>query len=84
MAPGLYSASRKAGSNDAIIVNDFPNTKVYHNTILTNGNLHESIEFRFASTTGGEARNNLTDAPINLSRDGSRAAITGPPPPACS
>jgi hypothetical protein len=77
MAPSLYSTSRKAGSDDAIIVNDSPNTKVYHNTILTNGNLHESIEFHFASTTGGEARNNLTDAPINLSRDGASAVQSG-------
>lgn len=77
MAPGLYSASRKAGSDGTIIVNDSPNTKVYHNTILTNGNLRQSIEFRFASTTGGEARNNLTDAPINLSRDGASAVQSG-------
>jgi len=48
---------------------------VYQNTILTNGNINFAIEFRFPSTTGGEARNNLTDAPLNLARD---SAVTPP------
>lgn len=33
-------------------------------------------EFRFAATTGGEARNNLADTPINL-RDGATATQSG-------
>ena len=76
MSPGLFSASRAAGSDGAIIVWDSPNSKVYHNTILTNGNDAKSIEFRFAATTGCEARNNLADAPINL-RDGATATQSG-------
>ena len=64
LAPSLMSATRKASSDAAIIVWDSPASAVYHNTVLTNGNVNNSIEFRFA-TTGAEARNNLADAPIN-------------------
>jgi chitodextrinase len=75
LQPGLMSASRTAGSDGAIIVWDSPNSKVYHNTILTNGNVVKAIEFRFV-TTGGEARNNLADAPLG-SRDGATFAQSG-------
>src|SRR6202011_4392444 len=74
--PGLMSASRTAGSDGAVIVWDSPNTLVYHNTIMTNGNITHAIEFRFAQTTGAEARNNLADADINL-RDSATAAQSG-------
>ena len=76
MAPGLFSATRKLGSDGQIIVWDSPNTRVYHNTILTNGNTASAIEFRFSGTTGAEARNNLADARINL-RDGATALQVG-------
>jgi hypothetical protein len=76
MAPGLYSASRTAGSDGQIVVWDSPNAKVYHNTLLTNGNVLNSIQFRFGETTGGEVRNNLADAPIGL-RDGASAGQSG-------
>jgi len=66
--PGLFSSSRRAGSDGQIIVYDSPNTKVYHNTILTNGNSVFSIEVRWANT-GVEFSNNLADAPLH-SRDG--------------
>jgi hypothetical protein len=75
LEPGLMSASRKAGSDAQIIVWDSPSTKVYHNTILTNGNVFRSIEFRF-STAGAEVRNNLADAPIG-SRDGATFGQSG-------
>ncbi|MBV1883178.1 MAG: hypothetical protein KUG82_16180 [Pseudomonadales bacterium] len=65
--PGLYSAFRKNESDGAIIVWDSQNTRVYHNTVLTNGNLNKAIEFRF-STAGSEVRNNLLDSVI-ASRD---------------
>src|SRR3989454_927206 len=60
LQPGLMSAARTANSDGTIIVWDSPNTKVYHNTVLTNGNVVKSIEFRFV-TTEGEASNNLAD-----------------------
>jgi hypothetical protein len=69
MDPGLYSPWRTAGSDAAIIVWDSPGTTVYHNTVLTNGNLNESIEVRFGSTTNIAIANNLTDAPLGA-RDG--------------
>lgn len=74
-SPGLYSASRTLESDAAIILWDSPNTEVYHNTILTNGNLNKSIEYRF-DTAGGEARNNLVDAPI-VAREGGQFSQSG-------
>jgi hypothetical protein len=74
--PGLFSASRKSGSDGAIIIWDSPYTLVYHNTVLTSGNLNHAIEFRFAQTTGTEARNNLADADIYL-RESASAALSG-------
>src|SRR5262245_47135223 len=76
MAPGLFSATRKRSSDGQIIVWDSPNTRVYHNTILTNGNSASAIEFRFPGTTGAEVRNNLADARINF-RDGATAVQVG-------
>jgi len=75
LQPGLMSANRKASSDGQIIAWDSPGTKVYHNTILTNGNVFRSIEFRFG-TSGGEIRNNLTDAPIGT-RDGATYSQSG-------
>lgn len=66
LAPGLMSAGRSSASDAALLAWDSPNTMVYHNTILTNGNINASVEFRFAPTTGGEIRNNLADKPISL------------------
>lgn len=61
---GLYSATRKYNSDGSIIVWNSPSTMVVHNTVVTNGNLNKSIEFRFANTVGAQAVNNLVDAPI--------------------
>ena len=76
LQPGLMSASRKSSSDGSIIVWGSPDTKVYHNTVLANANIFYSIEFRFAVTTNGEARNNLADLPIHL-RDSASAAMSG-------
>jgi hypothetical protein len=70
LQPGLMSAARKASSDAQIIVWDSPGTKVYHNTIVTNGNVFKSVEVRF-ETTGAEIRNNLADAPIGWRNGGS-------------
>ena len=75
LQPGLMSPSRKASSDGQIIVWDSPGTKVYHNTIMSHGNVVRSIEFRF-NTAGGEARNNLADAPIGT-RDGASFSQSG-------
>ena len=42
--PGLFSASRRAGSDGQIIIYDSPGTQVYHNTVVTSGNSAFSIE----------------------------------------
>jgi hypothetical protein len=75
LQPGLMSPARKASSDAQIIVWDSPGTRVYHNTILTNGNVFKSIEMRF-NTAGAEIRNNLTDAPLG-SRDGGSYSQSG-------
>jgi hypothetical protein len=76
LRPGLFSAQRKASADGAIIAWNSPGTQVDHNTFLLNGNAPFAIEFRFASTSGCAARNNLADAPVHL-RDGASAAQSG-------
>jgi hypothetical protein len=75
MQPDLLSPSRKADSDAQILVWDSPGTQVFHNTILTNGNVVNAIEARF-NTMGAEIRNNLTDAPLG-SRDGGSYSESG-------
>jgi hypothetical protein len=75
MDPGLFSASRQAGADAGIIVWDSPNSKVDHNTVITNGNTPFAIEFRFTAS-GVEARNNLADAGIR-DRDGASFTQSG-------
>jgi len=64
-----------SGGDIAIMVNDSPNTQVFHNTVLMNGNYPNAIEYRFAETTGVIINNNLTDASI-ASRDGATATVS--------
>ena len=54
---------------------DSPGTRVYHNTVIQNGTYPAAIEYRFASTTGVEIINNLTDGLI-LQRDNGSALVT--------
>ncbi|HXT11852.1 MAG TPA: choice-of-anchor Q domain-containing protein [Candidatus Angelobacter sp.] len=72
---GLMSASRTAGSDGSLIAWNSPGTQIDHNTVLLNGNELYAIEFRFATTTNGTARNNLADAPIHL-RDSATATLS--------
>ena len=60
----LYSNQRKRAADAPIILWDSPNTKVLHNTILTQENHPLSIELRFGSTNV-EVINNIVDAPIS-------------------
>ena len=76
LAPGLMSASRRAGSDGSIIAWNSPGTQIDHNTALLNSNEFYAVEFRFATTTNGTARNNLADAPIRL-RDSATATLSG-------
>lgn len=76
LEPGLLTAGRKQSSDGSIIVWNSPGTQVDHNTVLVNGNEFYAIEFRFATTTGAAARNNLTDAPIHR-RDNADATLSG-------
>jgi hypothetical protein len=75
LQPSLFSATRKANSDAQIVIWDSPASLVDQNTVLTNGNVARSIEFRFV-TTGAEAKNNLADAPIGA-RDSATYAQSG-------
>ena len=72
--PGIYSTSRRNNSDAMIIIWDSPQTKVFHNSILTNLNQRLAIEFRF-NTTGSDAQNNLSDADIG-SRNGASFTLS--------
>jgi hypothetical protein len=76
LASGFLSAKRTAGSDGSIIAWNSPGTQIDHNTIILNRNESYAVEFRFATTTSGTARNNLADAPIHL-RDDAAAALSG-------
>ena len=76
LAPGLLSASRKAGSDGSIIAWNSPGTQIDHNTVLLNGNEFYAVQFRFLTTSNGTARNNLTDAAVHL-RDSAAATLSG-------
>ena len=74
LTPGLMSAGRTAGSDGSLIAWNSPGTQIDHNSVLLNGNESYAVEFRFAATTNGTARNNLADAPIHL-RDSAAATL---------
>lgn len=59
-----------------IYVGDSPNTKVYHNTTIVQGSYPYAIEYRFASTTGTDIKNNLTDGGYRA-RDGAVGSLGG-------
>lgn len=73
---GMITPSRKSMTDGAILSTDSSGTKIYHNTIITNGNITNSIRFTVADTTGGEIRNNLTDTAIDI-RDGASVTQSG-------
>ncbi len=73
--PGLFSSTRRSKSDGLIIVWDSPNSQVIHNTLLTNNNHANSIQFRFG-TDGSRAKNNLADASTRT-RDGAQFTQTG-------
>jgi len=75
LTPGLMSASRKAGSDGSLIAWNSPGTQIDHNSVLLNSNEFYAVEFRFATTTNGTARNNLADAPIHL-RESANASLS--------
>jgi hypothetical protein len=74
LTPGLMSASRTASSDGSLIAWNSPGTQIDHNSVLLNSNEFYAVEFRFATTTNGTARNNLADAPIHL-RDSAAATL---------
>lgn len=83
LQPNLMSPGRKASSDGSIIAWDSPGTNIDQNTILANDNVFYAIEFRFSTTTGGNARNNLSDLTVHL-RDSATANLSGNLPSATS
>jgi hypothetical protein len=65
----FYRAAGLASAVDvAFSVADSPNTKIYNNTVLDSSSYPNSVEYRFASTTGIDIRNNLVNKAI-VARD---------------
>lgn len=73
--PNLFSPARRGNADAMIGIYDSPDTKVYHNTIMTHGNHPRSIEVRWVNP-GVELRNNLTDTPFGV-RDGGSYTESG-------
>ncbi len=69
LSDGLMSDIRTNNSDASILVWSSPNTTVAHNTVFTNGNINQSIEFRF-NTSGARAINNLADKVIGSRNSG--------------
>ncbi|TCS41070.1 hypothetical protein [Reinekea marinisedimentorum] len=67
--PGLFSASRTAGSDAAIIVWSSPGTLVAHNTIVNNSNQGYAIESRWNGDIGVTITNNFTDDSVDTGGD---------------
>ena len=63
MSRNLFSDSRRASSDAAIVAWDSEGTQILHNTVLTQGNQQYAIQLRFDSD-GARIANNLSDAPI--------------------
>jgi hypothetical protein len=74
-APGLFDPGRRSRSDGQILVWDSPNSEVLFNTIITNNNSINSIQFRW-TTTGALSEGNLADAPIRT-RDGGTYTESG-------
>jgi hypothetical protein len=59
-----------------IYVADSPGTRVYHNTLIARGSYFNAIEYRYASATAIDIKNNLTDGGIQA-RDGASGTLAG-------
>jgi len=70
----IYRGASQSG-DVGIYISDCPGAKVINNTIILSGTYGTPIEYRFASTTGTEIRNNLLDGTI-WARDGATGTLT--------
>ncbi len=68
LTPNRLGAAQIADADAQILAWQSPGAKIYHNTILTNGQMSEAVRVRFEST-GVEVRNNLADDTVR-SMDG--------------
>src|SRR5262245_49092395 len=73
----FYRDPNLANEVDApIYVADSPGTRIYHNTLIARGSYPNAIEYRFASSSGLDIKNNLTDGAIQA-RDGATGTVAG-------
>ena len=70
----FYRSSNQPG-DAAIVLENSPDTKVLHNTLILSGTYPNGIEYRFSATTGILVSNNLLDAAIRA-RDGGSGTIS--------
>lgn len=77
-APGFWSSSRtQAATNDALVRTfESPNSKMYNNTIISDGTYGKCLVNRFATSTGVLYRNNACDVGINSTDLGATATVT--------
>ena len=69
-----HSANGDPYADSAIALVESPNTQVYNNTVFLQNSFPWAIEYRFATTTGVQFSNNLTNLPIQA-RDGAAGTL---------
>jgi hypothetical protein len=71
----IHRGAEQTGDAGIAVWNS-PDTLIEHNTVVLSGTYANSIEYRFATTTGVTISNNLTDGLIRQ-RDGAGATLFG-------
>jgi hypothetical protein len=75
VANNFIYRTERVNADAGISLWDSPGTRVYHNTVIQNGTYPAASEYRFATTTGVQIMNNLTDGAIQ-GRDGAQADVS--------
>lgn len=73
----FWSSTRISGATNDGMIRTFesPNSKIYNNTIISNGSFGKCIVNRFSTSTGVLLRNNICDVAINSTDLGATATL---------